>query len=64
MIHRRLILRDDCSIAVNTTRNIDRQERNIDRLEQNIDRLEKMVEIIIKDNQADRERIRNLENRS
>jgi uroporphyrinogen-III synthase len=37
--------------------------RSIKLLERNIDRLEKMVEIIIKDNQADRERIRNMENR-
>jgi hypothetical protein len=34
--------------------------RNIDRLEQNIDRLEQTVSIIIRDNQADRERVRRL----
>ncbi len=38
--------------------------RAIDRSEQNITRLEQMVEIIIKDNQADRARISGLEGQS
>jgi Tfp pilus assembly protein PilE len=54
-------------ISANTTRSINLLEQSIILLkqthDQNIDRLEKMVEIIIKDNQADRERIRNMENR-
>ncbi len=48
-------------LSANTSRNIDRLERNTNRTENNIDRLEQMVEIIIKDNQADRARISGLE---
>ncbi len=51
-------------LSANTSRNIDRLERNINRTENNIDRLEQMVEIIIKDNQADRARISGLEGQS
>jgi hypothetical protein len=41
-------------LSANTARGIDRQRENIDRLEN-------MIEILIRDNQADRARIRNLE---
>ncbi len=51
-------------LSANTSRNIDRLERNINRTENNIGRLEQMVEIIIKDNQADRARIKGLEGQS
>jgi hypothetical protein len=41
-------------LSANTARGIDQQRENIDRLEN-------MIEILIRDNQADRARIRNLE---